>query len=262
VAISVAGCGGGAPLLHPARALRGGDVRAAGGVSGNFVPGGFGTDLNAARAETPPPSSSGGPVTVPTDPTYAKGALIAAVVAPGLAPFASGRVGLGSQFEAGLTYTGRAARVDLRHSFDYGNVSLSLGGGLSYIFYGDPTSAAVPYVDVNSVQGFGADVPLLIGWQSAASLIMVWGGVRAGFDHAGIADTNPTELPMTPNQSELSATRFYGGGLVGLAAGFRHLHVAIEFDVAYQTISGSFYATPVTVAGLTMAPAGALWVDF
>src|SRR5580700_1633007 len=128
VALAATGCGGGTPLLHPARALSGGDVRAAGGISGNFVPGGLGTALNAARAESPVPGSSGA-VTLPTDATYAKGALIAAVVAPGLAPFASARVGLGSQFEVGLTYTGRAARLDLRHSFDYGNVSLSLGGG-------------------------------------------------------------------------------------------------------------------------------------
>jgi hypothetical protein len=259
------GCGGGGPLLHPARTLGAGDVRAAGGVSANFVPAGLGTALNAARAETPVVNQANPTVTIPTDATYAKGALVAAVVAPGLAPFASARVGLGSSFEAGLDYTGRAARVDLRHSFDYGDVSLSVGGGVSYVFYGDQSAAALPNVDVNSVQGFGADVPVLIGWQSAARLIMVWGGVRAGFDHVGISDTFPMQFPMTPTMgtpSELSATRFYGGGLVGLAAGFRHLHVALELDVAYQTLAGSFFATGASVSGLTMAPAGALWVDF
>jgi hypothetical protein len=239
-------------------------VRGAGGISGNFVPGGLGTALNAARAESPVPGSSGA-VTIPTDATYAKGALIAAAVAPGLAPFASGRVGLGSQFEAGLTYTGRAARIDLRHSFDYGNVSLSVGGGLSYVFYGNQGEAQLPNVDVNSVQGFGADVPVLIGWQSAARLVMVWGGVRGGFDHIGISDTNPAQFPMTPTMSspsELSANRFYGGGLVGVAGGFRHFHVALELDVAYQTVSGSFFTAQTSIAGLSMAPAGALWVDF
>ncbi len=253
--------------MHPARTLRTGEVRAAGGISGNFVPGGFGTALNAARAETPRAATPTDPtITYPTDAAYAKGVLVAAVVAPGLAPYASGRVGLGAQFEAGLTYTGRAARVDLRRSFDYGAVSLSVGGGLSYIFYGDPGGAALADIDVNSIQGFGADVPILVGWQSSARLIMIWGGVRAGFDHVGIAETDEAEFMMTPTlsspPSELSATRVYGGGLVGLAAGFRHVHVALELDVAYQTISGTFFVTQAQIAGLSMAPAGALWLDF
>jgi len=263
-ALAATGCGGGAPLLHPARALGAGDVRAAGGISGNFVPAGLGTALNAARAESPVPSSSG-MVTLPTDATYAKGALIAAAIAPGLAPYASGRVGLGSAFEVGLTYTGRSARADLRHSFDYGDVSLSIGGGLSYIFYGNQGEAQLPDVDVNSVQGFGADVPVLIGWQSAARLVMVWAGVRGGFDHIGISDTNPTQFPMTAamaTPSELSANRFYGGGLVGVAGGFRHFHVALELDAAYQTVSGSFFTAQTSISGLSVAPAGALWIDF
>jgi hypothetical protein len=237
------------------------------------VPDGLGTDLNAARAEAPA-SSKGGPVTLPTDATYAKGALISAVVAPGVTPYASGRVGLGAQFEAGLTYTGRAARVDLRRSFDYGEVSLSVGAGLSYLFYGDQETA-LPYVDVDAVQGFGTDVPVIVGWQSSARLLMVWAGVRAGFDYAAIPDVNLIQFPGTPSNpmatppivgtpppSELSATRLYGGGLVGMAGGFRHFHVALELDVAYQSISGRFYSTTASVAGISMAPGGALWVDF
>jgi hypothetical protein len=44
--------------------------------------------------------------------------------------------------------------------------------------------------------------------------------------------------------------------------GFRHVHVAMELDVAYATISGSYNQTSVTVGGLTVAPATALWWDF
>jgi hypothetical protein len=256
-----AGCGGGGPLLHPARTLNAGEVRAAGGLSANFAPAGLGTALNAARAETPQPNADG-QVTIPTDATYAKGAFIAAVVAPGVAPFAAGRAGLGSQLEIGLSYSGRAARLDLRRSFDWDKVSLSIGGGLSYIFYGDVAGASLPEVDVNSVQGFGADIPVLIGWQSSARLFMVWAGGRVGFDHVGISDTDPQQFMSTPNLGELSATRFYGGGLVGLAAGFRHLHVALEFDASYQTISGSFFGTSTNVGGLSLSPGAALWVDF
>jgi len=183
-------------------------------------------------------------------------------VAPGVAPYVSGRAGVGSHFELGLTYSGRAARFDARRSFESGGLALSLGVGASYLFYGDEDAAALPNVDLSATQGFGADVPVLVGWQSAARLVMVWAGVRGGFDHVGIADTNPTQFPQMPTLAELSATRFYGGGLVGFAAGFRHLHAALELDVAYQTISGSYFTAQASVAGLSMAPAAAVWIDF
>jgi hypothetical protein len=250
------GCGGGVPLMHPARTLDAGNVRAAAGVSANFAVGSLGSDRNAAAAEV------GGLQAAPqNDPTYAKGALVQAVVAPGLAPFGSARVGLGAQFEAGLTYMGRGARVDLRRSFSWNQLSLSHGAGLSYLFYGSEPEGALPYLDLNSIHGYGADIPVLIGWESGARLFMVWAGVRAGWDHAEISAL--TSEPPAPNSEvELSATRFYGGGVVGLSAGFRHVHVALEFDVAYQTISGAYFEAQTTVAGISAAPAGALWIDF
>jgi hypothetical protein len=259
-AVGLMGCGGGAPLLHPARALDAWKVRASGGMSANFVPATLGTDLNAARAETPAVNPSTQAVTYPTDPTYAKGVLIAAVVSPGVAPYAGARAGLGEGFEVGLTYTGRAARADFRHSWSWDRLSLSIGGGMSYIFYGDAQGASLPFIDVDSVQGYGADVPVLIGWESAAGIFMAWVGVRGGFDHAGISDTDQVQFMGGPG--ELSATRVYGGGLVGVATGFRHIHVALEFDANYQSVSGSFFTMHVSDAGLTLVPAGALWVDF
>ncbi len=242
--------------MHPARTLNAGDVRAAGGVSANFAVGSLGTDRNAAAAEV------GGLQGAPqNDPTYARGALVQAMVAPGLAPFAAGRVGIGAQLEAGLTYTGRGARLDLRRSFSWDRVSLSVGGGLSYLFYGSEPGGALPFVDLSSIHGYGADVPVLIGWDSGARLFMVWAGVRAGWDHAEISAL--TSEPPAPNSEvELSGTRFYGGGVAGFAAGFRHVHVALEFDVAYQTISGSYIEAHATLSGLSATPAGALWIDF
>jgi hypothetical protein len=260
LALPLAGCGGGAPLLHPARALGAWEVRAAGGMSANFVPSTLGTELNAARAETPMVDPTTQAITYPTDPTYAKGVLIAAVVSPGLAPYASARAGVGNGFELGLTYSGRAARADFRHSWSWDRLSLSIGGGLSYIFYGNVDGASLPFIDVNSVQGYGADIPILLGWESSARIFMAWVGVRGGFDHAGISDTDQKQFPGGPG--ELSATREYAGGLAGVAAGFRHVHVALEFDANYQSVSGSFFTTHVTAAGLTLVPAGALWVDF
>jgi hypothetical protein len=60
----------------------------------------------------------------------------------------------------------------------------------------------------------------------------------------------------------LSATRFWGGGLVGLAAGFRHVHVAMELDVSYATISGDFNQAHADVSGVSIVPATAVWWQF
>jgi hypothetical protein len=60
----------------------------------------------------------------------------------------------------------------------------------------------------------------------------------------------------------LEATRFHAGGVLGIATGFNHIHVALEAGIAYQFIDGSYNATNVTVRGLTITPASALWWTF
>jgi hypothetical protein len=259
--VPLVGCGGGVPLLYPARALPAGDVRVAGGLSGNFIVGSLANNITAAQAEAA--TSAQGPGPAGNDPTYAKGAIVLAAVAPGLAPYASARVGIGDGFEGGIAYTGRTAHLDVRRSFDWGDTSLSLGVGIETPIYGNPDTGTLPQVDLSAVHGYGADVPLLIGWQSTAKLYMVWGGVRAGWDHTIISSmsTEP-DSDTVANPMNLSADRFYGSGVVGLAAGFRHVHVALELDAAYQTMQGTFNGSSVTAQGVSLAPAAALWWTF
>ncbi|MFO0638338.1 MAG: hypothetical protein U0183_03940 [Polyangiaceae bacterium] len=266
VAIAVCalvGCGGGAPLLHPARTLPSGEVRVAGGLSGNFVPGGLASDLRAAReqAATSPQAVPGGPG---ENPAYARGALVAAAMAPGIAPFVGARVGLGSAFEGGLAYTGRAVRVDVRKSFDTKDTSLSIGIGGSAALYGrDGGQNELPGLDLGALKGYGADVPLLVGWQSQGGLYRVWGGARGGFerDSVGRLSSEPRD-PVPGAPLTLDATRFYAGGVFGLATGLRHVHVALELQVAYQTASGTFNGSSVSVSGLSVSPATALLWSF
>ena len=254
-------CGGGVPLLYPARTLARGDVRVSGGTSGNFAVGSLANDVAAARTEAGHSSSVPGPPG--TDATYAKGALVLAAVAPGLAPYVSARAGIGGRFEGGVTYTGHTAHIDVRRSFDWNDVSLSVGLGLETPIYGDPDTSTLPQIDLSAVHGYGADLPVLIGWQSAARVYMVWGGARAGWDHTSIGSLSTEPGAVTVNAPvSLSCDRFYGGGVVGLAAGFRHIHAALELDVAYQSVTGTFNGMSTSVQGLSMAPAGALWITF
>ena len=257
------GCGGGAPLLHPARTLPVGDVRAAAGVSANVAAGSLGEDLRSARdlAARDPQQAPGAPG---TNAAYAKGALVAAAIAPGLAPFVGARVGVGNSFEGGLAYTGRAVRADLRRSFDDGRASLSIGLGLSAALSGRQTSNELPNVDLASLKGYGADIPLLVGWESAGGIYKVWGGARGGFERVVVETltSEPKAVTLGNAPVHLDANRYWGGGVVGLATGLGHVHVALELSAAFQVATGTYNGNDVTVRGITLAPATALWWSF
>ncbi len=260
VCLVLSGCGAGVPLLHPARTLPPGELRAAAGFSSDFALAGFAdATRNALHDAAMNPNVPGPPG---TDPTYAKGAVVAAAVGAGVAPFASARVGVGYQTEGGLAYTGRGVRADARRSFDLSDQwALSVGLGGSAALYGHQEEGALQGVDLSSLRGWGADLPVLVGYESEGGLYMLWVGVRGGWDQVDIgAAASSTPLGNPP--LSLSATRFWGGPLLGLAVGFRHVHVAIEVDTAYGTVSGDFNGSHVQLGGATVAPASALWWSF
>jgi hypothetical protein len=252
------GCGGGTPLLHPARTLNGGDLRAMGGVSANVAVGSLADDLRTAREIAARQGGADG------SPEYAKGALVSAAVAPGLAPFVGARIGVGNSFEGGLAYTGRSVRADMRRSFDEKNWSLSLGLGGTAALYGRQQGQDLPAVDLSSLKGYGLDLPILGGWQSNGGLYMFWFGARAGFEIDTIEKltSEPKPAPVFPQPIRLEATRWYGGPLIGAATGFHHVHVAIEIAATYNSVTGTYNDTRVSVNGFAIVPATALWWTF
>jgi hypothetical protein len=260
--LAVADCGGGIPLLHPAQALPLGEVRAATGFSGNIVTGGLAGNVQAAAND-----ASGGGVPGPpgTDATYARGALVVASGGPGLAPFVAGRAGIGDQFDDGIASTGRSVRIDIRRSFDLsGHWALSAGAGGSVALYGHQEGSELPDVDLGQMHGVGADVPILLGYQSDGDLYALWLGARAGWEHVDISEvtSEPGSEQVGAVPIGLSATRLWGGGLLGASVGFRHVHVAMELDVSYASITGEYNQTHAEVGGVILTPATALWWAF
>jgi hypothetical protein len=257
------GCGGGAALLHPARVLGPGNVAAGAGVGGQFV-----VDQSAPTAPSP-------------EQQFLERAASSFAFSPGLSPWVGASVGIAGQNEAGLTYTGRSLRLEGRHSFGSDAVTTSIGAGASAVL-SHPGSAGptAPMagrfegtVDDATAAGFGFDAPALIGWRSTASIVEVWAGVRAGMERVSGDVALGGASPHA--SADLTATRWYGGGLLGFAVGFRPVWVAFEVDVAYQHLSarasfpgggGAATAAPGqdtgTVTGVTAAPAGALIVKF
>jgi len=262
-ASALVGCAGGGPLLHPAHVLPKGEVRVAAGLSANAIGGGASSALTAAKNEA---AANVNGVEL-NDPTYVKGALVAAAIGPGIAPFVGARVGVGYGFEGGLAYTGRAARVDIRRAFTFGEDNawaVSIGVGGSAALYGSLQGTTLPGVDLTDLKGWGADLPLLMGYRSTGGLYMVWFGVRGGWEHDQIAEVTSEPKPVTLGIPPvgLTADRFWGGGVLGIATGFRHVHVALEIDANVEYVTGEFGGAQSSVTGAAITPAAAMWFEF
>ena len=239
------GCAGGAPLLHPAQVLKPYEVMAGAGLSGQLA-------VKAGIAHT-----------------QAQQDLQNLDVAPGVAPWFSGRVGLPASNEIGATLSGRSLRVDARHGFDISSrMALSLGvGGTALVGY--PTPSGTPgdgYNTAAHLAGGGFDVPVLFGLHSASDLYSLWFGPRGGVDFTSVTARNSLLV------AEASSKHYYGGLVAGFRAGFRHVHVAGEVDVNYHHNDGTvMYADSAGKLGspnsgnldqLTVTPAGALEITF
>ncbi len=127
LALGASACGGGAALMHPAHTLSAGRVTFGAGVSNNFALGDADAAIQSARV-----AAGADTVVLPDEEeAYLRGTIADTLLAPGLAPWVGARAGVGYDSDAGVTYTGRAVRVDARHSFQDERVALSIGGGLS-----------------------------------------------------------------------------------------------------------------------------------
>jgi hypothetical protein len=264
-------CGGGSPLLHPAHTLPAGDVTFAAGTSGRFTLGGLRrahTDLDRA-AELP-----GGARSDEERQGFTKGSLSAVAVAPGVAPFIAARVGLGSHNEAGLAYTGRGARLDARHAFEWPKLAISVGGAALGTFADsgrqpqpspEGSGFGLRALSLRSVSGYGFELPALFGYRSDADVVKLWTGLRAGFARYGYNAT-VIETPDQPASAHGKATHFWGGGLVGFSVGLAPIEVRAEVNAAYESVNGELVTSgdelTGDVAGWSLTPAMAISAKF
>jgi hypothetical protein len=196
-----------------------------------------------------------------------QGSLQDLVIAPGVAPWVSGRAGIPGDNEGGLTYSGHDLRVDVRHAFNLSrSLAISLGLGASAVIAQRPEDTSA-----SGVYGGGADIPLLIGVRSVNDVFAFWFGPRGGFDIL----SGGLQLGEGAPEFDVSARHFYAGLTTGMRVGFRHVHVALEINAAYHYVDGTFRpsapatasmpAAPATSAGLhqvSLTPAGAVEVTF
>jgi hypothetical protein len=251
---SLAACGGGVPLLHPAHVLSAGRTSFGAGMSDRLVLGAEKKALDEAQGRP-----AGAPLPA-NDPGYTRGLLVAVAEGPALAPWVSARVGIPGSNEAGLSYTGQALRADARHAFEWDNSALSIGLGLTGRGFGG-SALDLPGVDLNHVSGVGFDLPLLFGYHTDADLLSVWAGLRGAYDHWSGSATLDSDAPFT-----LSAGRLSAGPVLGLAVGLAPLWVAAELEVDYSHVTGTLDREgghyDAQQGGWSARPAGALIAKF
>jgi hypothetical protein len=271
----VTGCGGATPLLHPAHTLRPGKITVGAGASGTFLAGPANSSLDEARAVT----TAGGATTEQEQQELTEGTIVSVLATPGVAPWVGARAGIAERTEAGVAYTGRWARVDVRQALEDRKLALSFGlAGLLLLANpsADPaepagTSGQVSGVDSSGAYGFGFHVPVLVGYRSDAELVQAWGGLVGTFEQAFGPVLVGDETPDDPSdllegddveELKLDARRFSGAVVVGLAVGIEPIWVAVELTGRYFALDGSLSNTNTHTAGeltgLSIEPAGAL----
>lgn len=237
---------------HPAHPLREGDVTVAGGVAAQIAGGGAASSIRDARETTvqgsvPPPDA---------DARYRKGAVTYAAVGPGVAPYVGARVGLAKSNEAGISWTGRSVRIDGRHAFVWDTLALSVGGGLHAARgrVGEDASQPISGLGTEGATASGIDVPILLGYRSGSGILSLWGGVRGGYERLGGTLCRNTGAECV--REDLRGSHVAVGGLVGLALGFRRIHVLLEVDGAYEHVDATWGGLGAKMNGFSVAPAG------
>jgi hypothetical protein len=233
-------CGGGVPLMHGAHPLAPGHVRLGAGLSASL------TASEAAKIV------SGAVVD-------GDAAVLQEAAAPSaLAPWIGGRMGFEGGYDAGLTYTGRVIRLDGRRSFSLGDGGMALSLGLA-------ASGVLPkrHDDLGlRTGGFGADLPIVLGYRGSGGRYAVWLGLRGGAEilngqRERVQDAGLDPLAPLPSDA-LEAWHAQGGALLGFRIGVGRIDAVFELGGAMHFARGSLDEVELEIRRFDVRPATAL----
>lgn len=181
----------------------------------------------------------------------ASGPALALAAPAGIAPAGAVRIGLEDDVDLGLVVSASSARAELRYGARLGQLRMHVGvAGFGGYAVTDP--------DMNGAQGSGwragAFVPLTLAFD-VAGMLEAWVGARLALERVeGSLGAEPA--------GRSDAWGFRGGGVVGLALGFRRVHVLAELAVDGEHWSGSTAGVSFERAGVSLTPALGLRVRF
>lgn len=175
----------------------------------------------------------------------------------GIAPAGAVRVGVSRELDLGLVVSAASGRAELRYGETVGSVRLHAGiAGFGGYAVTDP--------DANGAQGSGwragAFVPLTLGFD-VAGILEAWVGARFAFERVE-GQLGPTTMMPTSTNATSSAWGVRGGGVVGLALGFRRVHVLAELAVDGEWWSGQLAGVSFERSGAALTPAFGVRIRF
>jgi hypothetical protein len=178
--------------------------------------------------------------------------------------------------EAGLTYVGRSLRLDGRYARPLHDAwALSFGLGATALLF-SPDSTALGGADAAQApveaefgldaRGWGADVPILLGYESFGGFFEAWGGVRVGYEVlSGELRANARD-PDSPLM-DASGNRIWASGIAGFSLGVPPVWFRFELSTTAHRLSGEVSsidssagepAVSAELTGWSFAPSGSL----
>lgn len=181
---------------------------------------------------------------VPTG-DLAAGTVLALAAPAGIAPAGVVRVGVSDDVDVGLVVAGAGGRAELRFGGRVGQLRAHLGMAAHAGYATTP-------LDVDGAQGqgwrAGAFVPLTLAFD-VAGILEAWLGARFALDRVeGVLADSAMNAPS-------SAWGVRGGGVVGIALGFRRVHVLAELAVDGEWWSVASAGASLERAGVALTPA-------
>ncbi len=153
----------------------------------------------------------------------------------GAVPVAFFRYGFGDDADLGVEASGTTLRAMLRGRLRLGGFASLMGAIVPHLGVAHDGSAAV--------RG-GGTLPVVVGFD-VLSVLEIWLGVRGAIDHLG------GELA---GGDTVSLTGVRTGGVVGVAAGFRRLHVLVELGIDHELWLGELAGRSIERNGLALTP--------
>jgi hypothetical protein len=259
-------CANGLPILHPAQPLPSGVTSLSAGEGSHWVGGQARREIHEAQLRAA--GSQGGSGITPA------AATAASLWSPGLFPWLSMRMGLGSGNEVGACYAGQDFRLDARHAVVFGRFAFSVGlGGIAGLLRGSDTvsngtsafgpTRSLSGLDASATKSFGFDVPLMLGWRSSVDIARIWLALSPSYAHA--YGNLVLDSEVAPTQYRFESDALTLTGTVGLAMGLRPIFIAMELGFGESRARGSMFGNPndsaggsASVSAFTLTPATAL----
>jgi len=258
------GCAATMPLLAEPRLIREGEVRFQAGAAAATPIAGDGDAIRAGRDRLAAPEVVGDdrPTTELVLPAVAAGF----AARPGVAPVTRATMALSRQVEANLHFSGRDAHAGGRYllwearSADAGAATFSVGLDGHALLQGRSTDS---YINATSetVRGFGAAVPMILGWQSDAGLLIAYFGAIVGYER--ITAKILTQQPDNTFTSRgMTLGRLHVTGTLGVGVGFRRVRVIVELGVRRDGIAAELGEVSRNVDIWSLTPAFSAGFNF